>query len=129
MTWAHRIQSVPVDANGASSLPEHRTPAWRRKLRLVTRRQAWKADFNQCTGRQLIQALERAEKKVPGGEDRAMPFVLIGHSKQFSPANERSLRPFLEYVATNQARFGFATFADCVANARAFAAANLAGAA
>lgn len=124
MTWAHRIHSVPVDANGASSSPERRTPAWRRKLMLVTQRQAWKADFNQCTGRQLIQALERAEKKVPGCEDRALPFVLIGHSKQCSPANERSLRPFLEYVAANQTRFGFAAFADCVASARAIAAAN-----
>jgi hypothetical protein len=123
MTRAHRIRNLPVgEPNGAAT--SGCTSAWRRKLAMVTQRQAWKADFNQCTGGQLIRALERAEKKVPAGEARSLPFVLIGHSKQFSPANEQSLRPFLEYVAAQQSRFGFATFADCVADARAFAVKN-----
>jgi len=123
MTRAHRIQNLPAnEPNGAAN---HRpTSAWRKQLALVTRRHAWKADFNQCTGRQLIRALERAEKKVPAGGQRALPFVLIGHSKQFTPANEGSLRPFLEYVAARPSRFGFATFADCVADVHAFAAHN-----
>ncbi|HTY85976.1 MAG TPA: hypothetical protein VMB80_00805 [Candidatus Acidoferrum sp.] len=120
MTRAHPIQGAAVEANGASSLGQRRTPAWRRKLKLVTQPQAWKADFNQCTGRQLIRAIQRAETKVARGEKRAIPFVLIGHSKQFSPANERSLRPFLEYVAVNKSRYRFATFTAGTAQVRAF---------
>jgi hypothetical protein len=38
--------------------------------------------------------------------------VLIGHSKTFTGHNERSLRPFLEFVAEHPERFTFGTFAD-----------------
>ena len=123
LTRKHSIYGANGSAGTASPAPAKQNPLLS-KLSLPFRRHAWKADFNQCTGRQLIRALERAEKKVPGGEDRALPFVLIGHSKQFSPANERSLCPFLEHVAANPARFGFATFAGCVAGTSAFAATN-----
>ncbi|MEO7299870.1 MAG: hypothetical protein ABI042_14985 [Verrucomicrobiota bacterium] len=88
-------------------------PAKRRgllsKLSFAAKKHAWKADFNQCTGRQLINALERAEKRYSRGPD-PLPFVLIGHSKLFNRMNETSLRPFLQFVADHPARFGFATF-------------------
>ena len=42
----------------------------------------------------------------------SLPFVLIGHSKTFTAHNERSLRPFLEFVAERPDRFSFGTFAD-----------------
>jgi len=69
----------------------------------------WKADFNQCTGEQLIDALRRVEKRY-GHPHVPLPFVLIGHSKTFTRHNERTLRPFLEFVAEHPERFRFATF-------------------
>ena len=78
----------------------------------VLGRHSWKADFNQCSGRQLIGALKRAEANY-GTLGIALPFVLIGHSKLFTRFNEWSLRPFLSYVASRPNRFGFAIFADC----------------
>jgi hypothetical protein len=74
-------------------------------------RHPWKADFNQCTGKQLIEGLKRVEARY-GHPDAPLPFVLIGHSKTFTSHNERSLRPFLEFVATHPDRFSFGTFAD-----------------
>jgi hypothetical protein len=80
-------------------------------LDTVLQRHAWKMDFNQCTGRQLVAALERAERKAAGaGSD--VPVVLIGHSKLFTAANARSLRPFLDYVARAPERFRFGRFRD-----------------
>jgi hypothetical protein len=76
---------------------------------LCTKRHAWKADFNQCTGRQLIRALARAEKRYSLSKE-PLPFVLIGHSKLFTRMNERSLRPFLAHVVRHPNRFGFGTF-------------------
>jgi hypothetical protein len=80
-------------------------------FRLATRRHAWKADFNQCSGRQLIRALERASASLQD-TGISLPFVLIGHSKLFSRGNEPSLRPFLEHVAHSPGRFAFARFGD-----------------
>jgi hypothetical protein len=72
---------------------------------------AWKADLNQCTGRQLIGALRRAEHEH-GNNKLDLPFVLIGHSKLFTHFNQWSLRPFLAYVAEHPERFGFGRFGD-----------------
>jgi len=77
----------------------------------LLRRHAWKADFNQCSGRQLIRALERAELAW-GRNEAAVPFVLIGHSKLFTRFNQRSLRSLLACVRERPARFGFGRFAD-----------------
>lgn len=81
------------------------------KARLLASAHPWKMDFNQCTGRQLIAGLERVEARY-GHRDVPLPFVLIGHSKTFTRHNERSLRPFLEYVAARPDRFSWGTFAD-----------------
>jgi hypothetical protein len=72
-------------------------------------RYAWKADFNQCTGRQLIRAIKRAAEKYDRDGD-ALPFVLIGHSKLFTRQNERSLKSFLSFVAQAPNRFRFGKF-------------------
>lgn len=69
-----------------------------RALKLLRGRHPLKMDFNQCSGRQLIRALHRIESqyaKFP----HALPVVLIGHSKLFTPFNERELRKFLEHAA------------------------------
>lgn len=81
------------------------------KAKAVTQMHPWKADFNQCTGEQLVDCLKRVEARY-GHRDVPMPFVLIGHSKTFTAHNERSLRPFLEFVAAHPDRFSFGTFAD-----------------
>jgi hypothetical protein len=99
---AHPIARPDGAANGGPVL---------RILALLTRKHAWKADFNQCTGGQLIRALQRAEARYAWMASN-LPFVLIGHSKLFTPANERCLRSFLEFVAREKTRFGFATFND-----------------
>lgn len=80
-----------------------------RSLGRLLGKHAWKADFNQCTGRQLIRALERGRAQHCGAR-QTIPFVLIGHSKLFNTWNLWSLRPFLAHVAHNNSRFQFGTF-------------------
>jgi hypothetical protein len=77
----------------------------------LTRRHAWKADFNQCSGRQLVGALKRAEARY-GSSAVRLPFVLIGHSKLFTRLNGWSLRPFLAFIKAYPDRFWFARFGD-----------------
>ena len=90
-------------AGGAAGLP--------RGLRSVLNPHPWKADFNQCTGRQLISAIGRAEAQF-ARSDTTLPFVLIGHSKLFSRFNEWSLRPFLAHIRRHPGRFQFGKFTD-----------------
>lgn len=77
--------------------------------RSIVQRNAWKADFNQCSGRQLVRALDRASARHAPTGNAVLPFVLIGHSKLFTHSNERSLRPFLSHVVRHPDRFGFDT--------------------
>lgn len=102
----HRV-SVPA-FSGQDALPVARvdTPKSARLLQ----KNAWKADFNQCSGRQLINALLRAEGQISAME--IIPFILIGHSKLFTSWNEITLRPFLEFVFKHKMRFDFGTFAS-----------------
>ena len=81
------------------------------KAKALVKQHPWKVDFNQCTGKQLIDGLLRVESRY-GHPAVPLPFVLIGHSKTFTRHNERSLRPFLEFVAAHPDRFSFGTFAD-----------------
>jgi len=83
------------------------------RLFKAAQKRAWKADFNQCSGRQLIRALLRAEHQHPT-VSRDLPFVAIGHSKLFTRFNESSLRPFLDFIARHTDRFGWAAFKDFV---------------
>jgi hypothetical protein len=83
----------------------------RRKSLSLLRRHAWKADFNQCGGRQLICALQRAERDH-ARVSRPLPFTLIGHSKLFTRFNEWELKRFLCFVADRPNRFGFGRFSD-----------------
>lgn len=78
-------------------------------LRTALRRHAWKADFNQCDGRQLIAALRRAWRRYAPAPDIQLPFVLIGHSKLFTRANEAQFRPFLSHAAERPDAYGFDT--------------------
>lgn len=82
-----------------------------RLARFFTTRHAWKMDFNQCTGGQLISALRRVEAKSRSYPVE-LPVVLIGHSKLFTRQNAWSLGRFLRFVADRPSRFAFGTFAD-----------------
>lgn len=111
MSYQHRLTNGTCGSTKSDSVGRGRGLRGDSFFRFFTRRQAWKADFNQCGGRQLVRALERAE--VNYGCDRIdLPFVLIGHSKLFTRQNERSIRPFLALVAREPHRFGFARFRD-----------------
>jgi hypothetical protein len=107
-----RLHRIPRDFPSSQTKNGPDLPARRsisRRLGLFARKHAWKADFNQCTGRQLIRALKRAEERHgKSGSERT--FVLIGHSKLFNRINERSLRPFLAYVSARHDRFAFGKF-------------------
>jgi hypothetical protein len=106
---AHRLGRGPTKET-ASLWGRPRKGRLLGKIGLLTRRHAWKADFNQCAGAQLLRALERALRKHEHvGQE--VCFVLIGHSKLFTPANERSLEPFLCYVAGHPADVQFGTLA------------------
>lgn len=106
----------PMDApaqSGVHEAPQSRGARLLGKAKKAIAKHPWKVDFNQCTGKQLIDALLRVEKRY-GHRDASqpLPFVLIGHSKTFTKHNERILRPFLEFVAAHPDRFGFGTFGD-----------------
>jgi hypothetical protein len=98
------------EAVGAQQRPR-RTKRARDLLRSMFEPRAWKLDFNQCTGDQLIAGLSRAERRH-GAAGVHLPVTLIGHSKIFSRWNERSLEPFLAHVASSRGRFAFAAFSD-----------------
>lgn len=70
---------------------------------------AWKADFNQCSGRQLVNTLKRVER-IYDTARAEIPFVLIGHSKLFTPFNQTSLEPFLKFVAAHPEKYCFSRF-------------------
>jgi hypothetical protein len=116
--WVSRRHRFAAAGQSAAAPAETAPPAAPRSRR--PSRQAWKADFNQCSGRQLARALGRAERAHSGAEVD-LPFVLIGHSKLFTRFNEWSLQPFLRHVAERPDRFGFGRFADFLGSARRFA--------
>ena len=78
-------------------------------LATLFQRHAWKADFNQCGGKQLINAVDRASRTYDSRLDQVLPFTLIGHPKLFTKRNERSLTSFLAHCAQHPDRFQFDT--------------------
>lgn len=112
---AQRLNPLPEpETVHASSAPPPRRSLPEKvlgKARAALKMHPWKVDFNQCTGKQLIEGLKRVEQRY-GHPELPLPFVIIGHSKTFTGLNERSLRPFLEFVAEHPDRFSFGTFAD-----------------
>jgi hypothetical protein len=94
----HRVSVLPP----AAPAPRGHGGKWS----WLFQRHAWKADFNQCSGRQLVRSLGVAERQAR--VDNEAPLVLFGHSKLFTRWNERSLEPLLKFVLRNPGRFGFA---------------------
>jgi hypothetical protein len=107
--WRHKVRY-----KGGSDTLEDGTDAttqtWKRSwMTIALQKHSWKADFNQCTGKQLISALHRASSRYDPQKNKLLTFVLIGHSKLFTKLNERSLTPFLVHTAQHPDRFGFDT--------------------
>ena len=71
----------------------------------------WKADFNQCTGSQLIKELTIADD-MNKAEMVPLPFVLIGHSKLYTKNNELELKKVLKFGKANPGRIRFSTFGE-----------------
>ena len=78
-------------------------------LKSFFRKSAWKLDFNQASGQQMISALKRIQK-LDLQQDN-IPVVLIGHSKTFVPYNEKTLEKFLKW-AKKQKNIEFGLFRD-----------------
>ena len=87
-----------------------RISKFRKLYNIFIKDHPWKLDFNQATGRQLIRAVKRIEKKY-SHFDIDIPIVLIGHSKSFINYNKKTLEPFLEYVNKND-NLVFSSFND-----------------
>lgn len=60
-----------------------------------------KMDFNQVNGRGLIHMMKNIMRRAKKENIQHIDVVLIGHSKTFVPYNEKTLRPFLEWVKKN----------------------------
>jgi len=112
----HRLNPLPRESQDVAGSSGGADPAdegalLRRLTNQVFGRHAWKADFNQCSGSQLVAAARRIERQYGRGGG-VLPMVLIGHSKLFTRFNERSLKPFLRFVAERSDRFRFGTFGE-----------------
>lgn len=72
---------------------------------------AWKLDFNQCTGRQLIDTVKKIYQEYENIKFD-IPIILIGHSKLYTKYNRIALESFLKYIMSNNHKYYFATFND-----------------
>ena len=110
--WQGSFHGLKVKGgDGVVSRRPPQPPISVNRASFLRRKHALKADFNQCTGRQLIGALERAMAGCANSTVN-LPFVLIGHSKLFTRFNKWALRPFLAYVAQRSNGVGFGTFGE-----------------
>ncbi|MEI6166058.1 MAG: hypothetical protein WCS52_02585 [bacterium] len=108
----HKISSSDGRGQPKGLTPPQSKSMGQGLLQWVRRKHAWKADFNQCTGQQLIGALNRASRNHDRGNYGVLPFVLIGHSKLFIRLNQWSVKSFLDYAARDPIRFQFGRLTD-----------------
>lgn len=57
-----------------------------------------KMDFNQVNGKGLIRMMKSIMRRAKREQIENLDIVLIGHSKTFVPYNEKTLRPFLQWI-------------------------------
>ncbi len=81
-------------------------------IKLINKKYPWKMDFNQASGKQLINAMKRIMKKYKKSSYNEIPVVLIGHSKTFIKLNEVTITPFLKYVKNNSDKVLFSKYKD-----------------
>jgi len=102
-----KTHAAPVGEGWLATVaPDTQGEGW---LATLLQKHAWKADFNQCGSKQLINALHRASRRYDPHKDKVLPFILIGHPKLFTKRNERDLAFFLAHCAQHPNKFGFDT--------------------
>lgn len=84
-------QSVTADKNDNRKL----------SLRSFFVKSPLKMDFNQVNGRGLIRMMKNIMRRTKREHLEHVDVILIGHSKTFVPYNEKTLRPFLEWIKHN----------------------------
>ena len=84
-------QSVTADKNDNRKL----------SLRSFFVKSPLKMDFNQVNGRGLIRMMKNIMRRAKREYLEHVDVILIGHSKTFVPYNEKTLRPFLEWIKHN----------------------------
>ena len=63
-----------------------------------------KMDFNQVNGKGLIRMMKNIMRRAKREQIKNLDIVLIGHSKTFVPYNEKTLRPFLQWLEQHPSR-------------------------
>lgn len=63
-----------------------------------------KMDFNQVNGKGLIRMMKSIMRRAKREQIENLDIVLIGHSKTFVPYNEKTLRPFLQWLEQHPSR-------------------------
>lgn len=109
MGWRHKVRHKDeyCTPQGGENMATHtRRWTW---MTTILQKHAWKADFNQCASKQLINAVYRASNLYDRRQEKLLPFVLIGHSKLFTQQNEQTLTPFLAHCEQHSDKFGFDT--------------------
>lgn len=91
MSLCNQIPDTPAKKRARTCSSQFRAG-----LSMLQDKHAWKADFNQCSGGQMIAALNRMIPYKQSHPDHVLPFVMIGHSKIYNAWNEISLKGFLD---------------------------------
>ncbi len=106
----HKHKTYKLEGDSTTGNPSVKKGMLLKKvLTMILEKHAWKLDFNQCSGKQLVSGLKRIEKKYNNCEID-IPVVLIGHSKLFTKWNRKTLEPFLKYIARSPEKYMFASF-------------------
>lgn len=63
-----------------------------------------KMDFNQVNARGLKRMMKNIMRRAKREQIENLDIVLIGHSKTFVPYNEKTLRPFLQWIQQHPSR-------------------------
>ena len=93
----HKHQSQPQSATDKN---DNRKPS----LRSFFVNSPLKMDFNQVNGRGLIRMMKNIMRRAKREQIKNLDIVLIGHSKTFVPYNEKTLRPFLQWLEQHPSR-------------------------
>jgi hypothetical protein len=107
--WPHRVRRpIGMSPHTGQNSTSPRVGA---TMRALFKKHAWKADFNQCSSRQLLNTLGRVSSRY-NGEGVSVPLVLIGHSKLFTRHNEINLTALLAHAGRYQTKFRFDTLSS-----------------
>jgi len=107
----HKHSKTRIPINTTHNFNKNKNSIIKNMNKQIFKKIAWKLDFNQATGNQLIKALKNINLNY-GNMGVPIPIVLIGHSKSFINLNEWQLKPLLEFISLSNNTFEFSTFDD-----------------